>query len=500
MIVLGLYFGHVDPSVLEGLSDEKARQVSRLIYSYGLKAWFAEYLGKFDNLEDHRSYLGEDMVLANGESHRVYVVIGSASFDAPQQYAIAGVLQFQACIWCTMKKGQLHVAALDTPEPLRSAAATRALYSRASDLHPNSASGRKYITSPLSLHDQPSPLLDLFETDIFAIMAFPELHYCWEGCFRDFLQRMFDSIYVQVEVAAWNSLGKTIDAYVRHVAGWHKHFIVFKFNRGLSTYMRTAPDASGPWSKHVRFGLVTSADIFKALACFIRVLVFDLFPNDSRAMTLFSSFLEYMYISNFELHSDETFKEILAQWECTMRMGVSLWGSVAFLARVHPHGLRHFVDCCQRVCSNGYGTEAKFETGHKSTKRASRRINKVADTPRDMAIHIARCDTIELLMTFLERQRRDEAAAGRLGAQWDVQVEDEEGEETRVEAVSRMMAVGGGWTGPRRVSNVDELAGRVPELAQLPFAVSVWLLRSSSPVTMDVAYPIGMPHLDSQQI
>ena len=44
MIVLGLYFGHVDPSVLEGLSDEKARQVSRLIYSYGLKAWFAEYL------------------------------------------------------------------------------------------------------------------------------------------------------------------------------------------------------------------------------------------------------------------------------------------------------------------------------------------------------------------------------------------------------------------------------------------------------------------------
>ena len=155
-------------------------------------------------------------------------------------------------------------------------------------------------------------------------------------------------------------------------------------------------------------------------------------------------------------------------------------------------------DCCQSVCSNGYGTEAKFETGHKSTKRAFRRINKAADTPRDMAVHtcIARCDTIELLMTFLQRQRRDEAAAGWLGAQWDVLVEDEEGEETRVEGMSRLMAVGLGWTGPRRVSNVDELAARIPELAQLPFAVSVWLLRFSSPVTMDVAYSIGMPHLE----
>jgi hypothetical protein len=472
------YFSKLPESVMAELSEGKKTVARKALHRAQMRALF-------DGVEDQSmvALCGRRAYGAHGAAENVYPVILGLSLDYVKIAEATQTLQNEGCWMCYARKGY-GFWSNDCYE-LRTVKEARHLIGKAWARHPHSATRRKEQLRPYSLHPDPNPCFDAPGLEVFQGTAVPLMHLTWHGVVPKLVEQTFTAIQRQISRIDFRRLGERIDSWVATVVvpgRWTKT----GFKRGFSHYLYGAYfDATDPWASTVKFGQIASKDVMRDICRFWRMLIVDLFPEEPKMLDLYTDYFDWLEMVYWRAHTDESLSLVASLNEQWKELAIDLFGKGPFELMIKFHAGVHIVDWTR---ARGSLLHVNDENGEAMmgdlAKEPWEHTNRHYDPELQMVNYVERRDVLKLLLRVRAASKAATAPAGLPAAPPVV---------NGTPAV--LMAAR-----PRFSIQLAAAAATSPELAQLPFAISLFLHLAAPGNTEDVPYPAGMPSLTSDAL
>ena len=362
----------------------------------------------------------------------MHVRVQNLIVDYIDYASASGTLQNQACPACRCPTGSFHL--IDQSWPMRSSATEAAEVAAAWAEEGSRAAVRRRCQS-FGLQTDQAPLRSVAPgLDPHSGVAYARLHNDFEGIGKVSYEAMLQRKQQQLG-RGWRAFERELDAWVTSAARFTKFTT---FTHGLSHYFYRAPDQRGRGGGRgrsgrarggggrgrgaaddggggttVRFGKITSKQVYRDIFRFWRVLLLDILPDDVGLFEAISCYLTWLNDANAPAHVKATLLSCDDLWADAIRGLVSEFGAELYAARVKTCLHRH---ASRAVRWNGalrnHSDELHLETSHlRGVKEPWRHTNHKKPTLQ-MARYVSRRDVVEMLEDRYVEQRAQRSQQG----------------------------------------------------------------------------------------
>ena len=442
---------------------------------------------------DNPAAFGELMLDADGIERTVFVRFQNLILDYPVVAAWTFTLMNRACFVCDALTGSYHHTDSGV-QRIRSVASESARVETAFADHPHSNAKRKAALRPFGLHAQRNPLwkLRVVGFDIYQSITFSKLHMIYEGIWKVLVECWFDRARANcASAAAFNALGARIDAWVKSRIG-SLPYTKTTFSGGISRYFHKPTEGGSHWAHKVRFGKITSATTWRDIMRFWRLLLFELFPDDTVHMTIATEYLLWVRTAEQTAPTDSDLLAGERHHAAWLAPACHTFGEHHFDKRIKSHAPLHNRQQVKLHGSNAFQDDAQAEAAHLEGAKQPWMLTNWRNVTPQLGKIVARRDSLRLLtMRSSELQSAMRTAAQPPGT--DVGVNADADAESRRARAGLLKCRPNGGFGAAGVT-LDVLAAKHPSLSQLPYAIRRFL-EASQGGNIDSAVRL-MPQLD----
>ena len=321
--------------------------------------------------------------------------------------------------------------------------------------------------------------------DIFLGTPPPPLHIFYCGLLQKLLACTFCCIQRQVSKARFTALGKRIDTWLRQLSS-NCPWLKTSFSKGLSHFLYGAyVDANDPWASTVKFGKIASKHVYRDICRFWRLLLIDLMPECPPMMQLFTDFFEYMELILRRAHTETSLRVAEERREAWQSAALHLFGKEEFEAMIKFHLVLHY---SRFIKGRGGLPWWHDEDGEASlrpnAKQLLRRTNMGFHLEAQLATVVERRDAVRLILHVLKSQTLAQDGCGG----------------NRMAAPAQVVGPSVALMGQRPIVAIvrREVQAAHAELAQLEFAIRLYLHLAQSPANDENVHLRDMPSLASE--
>ena len=489
--LLVAYFSHFPPGLLASLSELQARALRKALHRAAKRALFANF-----QCDDATALVGEQMVGADGRRDTVFARIIGMSMDYPKIAEWTQTLALRMCWACYTPTGEFWVPFLQYD--LRTRESQLSLLDRAWEQFPASHAQRAGWLRPYGLHPEPNEALHASGLDIFQGIPPPPLHLYYQGLLKKFFACSWQAIQRQVSKAEFTRLGKRVDAWLTRLSS-SCPWLGCSFPRGLSHFLYGAyTNPNDPWAATVQFGKIASKDVYRGICRFWRLLSIDLFPNCPQMLTLYTDVFDDMELMLRRANTDHSLRVAHVHRTAWQVGAVSLFGRSEFEGMIKFHQPLHLAPFIRGRGGLPWWHDEDGEASLRPNAKNLIRWTNMGPGMEEQLSHAAeRRDGVRLLRRALENDdmHGGGAGGGHGGAAGGGAV-----------AAGHVIPPPAPPAGPPTVLMGQRPTVRMrlldvrrshPELAQLEFAIRLYLHLAQSPLNDENVHLADMPSLAS---